>query len=389
MIEQQELQNISLIDTHAHRFHPKRSGDFGTVAGGYIPGPGQQIHSRQTMLYRMVIENLRKKFDMPETASVSEVEQERHRRYQSDPHGYSYDLLKDQNVAMYCLDIGSPMGGAPYTEQEITDFHKAIGAERCCDIVRIDRTVEDLWREELSFEEFCIRYHERFRWEIENHKTVGIKSCCAYNGGLDVKLTGRETAKRSYEAMRRGDLSVAARKPFYDFILMDSVEEAVEYDLPIQIHTGAGGGNFLDFRTENPINLIDFLQDSRVKNRCKIVLLHGGHPHEEDTGYITAQFSNVYTDFSGTFYLVSGKGVERMIALLERTPLNKVMYGSDGVGMPELSWFAHGHFRSQLTRMLNQLVREGYMTLPRAREVARMFMYDNALDCYTKVRNYI
>ena len=204
-----------------------------------------------------------------------------------------------------------------------------------------------------------------------------------------MKITDREAARKSYEKMRSGDMSVGSRKAFYDFILMESVEEAVEFDLPIQIHTDAGGGRFLDFRTENPVNLIDFLQDDRVKNRCKIVLLHGGHPHEEDTGYITAQFSNVYTDFSGTFYLVSGKGVERMIALLERTPLNKVMYGSDGVGIPELSWFAHDHFRSQLTKMLNQLVAEGYMTERRAHEAARMFMYDNALGCYEKVRNYL
>lgn len=389
MIEWNELQDIPLIDTHVHRFHPNRCGDFGTVAGGYIPGPDQQIHSRQTLLYRMVIEQLRKRFAMPETASPEEIEAERHRRYQLDPHGYSHDLLRDQNVAMYCLDIGSPMGGAPYTNAEIADFHKAIPPEKCCDIVRIDRTVEDLWPEELSFEQFRIRYHESLRREIQSHKTVGIKSCCAYNGGLNVKINSREEAEKSYEAMRAGDMGVAARKPFYDFLLMESVEEAVEYDLPIQIHTGAGGGQFLDFRTENPVNLIDFLQDPRVKNRCKIVLLHGGHPHEEDTGYITAQFSNVYTDFSGTFYLVSGKGVERMIALLERTPLNKVMYGSDGVGMPELSWFAHDHFRVQLRKMLNQLIAEGYMTAARARETSRMIMYDNALGCYHKIEKYL
>ena len=389
MIELTELQNIPLIDTHVHRFHPNRCGDFGTVAGGYIPGPDQQIHSRQTLLYRMVIEKLRRHFGMPEDASPGEIEAERHRRYSLDPNTYSRELLENQNVALYCLDIGSPMGGAPYTAAEIADFHWAIPAEKCCDVVRIDRTVEDLWEEELPFEAFMVRYHESLRHEIGTHKTVGLKSCCAYNGGLDVKLTDREEARRSYERMRAGDMSVAARKPFYDFVLMESVEPAVEYDLPIQIHTGAGGGRFLDFRTENPINLIDFLQDDRVKNRCKIVLLHGGHPHEEDTGYITAQFSNVYTDFSGTFYLVSGKGVERMTALLERTPLNKVMYGSDGVGMPELSWFAHDHFRIQLMKMLNQLVAEGYMTEARAHEAARMFMYDNALGCYDKIRTYL
>lgn len=95
-----------------------------------------------------------------------------------------------------------------------------------------------------------------------------------------------------------------------------------------------------------------------------------GIPHEEDTSYLTAQFANVYTDFSGAFYLSSLKGVERMAALLERAPLDKVMYGSDGVMFPEISWFAHGRFRVQLTRLLNRMIEEGCLTEPRARQVA-------------------
>lgn len=389
MIELAELQGIPLIDTHVHRFHPNRCGDFGTVAGGYIPGPDQRLHSRQTLLYGMVIEKLRVHFGMPEDASPEQVEAERDRRYRQDPHTYSRELLENQNVALYCLDIGSPMGGAAYTQQEIAEFHRAIPEERCCDIVRIDRTVEDLLAEDIPFEQFLPRYQESLEHEITVHKTVGLKSCCAYNGGLNVAVTEKSDARRAYEKLRAGDRSLENRKAFYDFMLMESVEPAVAHHLPIQIHTGAGGGNWLDFRTENPVNLIDFLKDKRVVNRCKIVLLHGGHPHEEDTGYITAQFSNVYTDFSGTFYLVSGKGLERMTALLERTPLGKVMYGSDGVGMPELSWFAHDHFRIQLTKMLNHLTAEGYMTERRARETARMFMYGNAFGCYENISRYV
>lgn len=389
MMEQEQIQSIPLIDTHVHRFHPNRCGDFANVAGGYIPGPDQQIHARQTILYHMIIEKLRSRFAMPQDASAQEVEQERHRRYAQDPHTYSRELLDEQNVEMYCLDIGSPMGGPAYTPQEIEDFHKAIPEGKCCDVIRIDRVVEDLWPQDLDFDGFIQQYQYRLRQEISGHKTVALKSCCAYNGGLDVKPVTRFQAEQAYEKMRMGDMGVNTRKFLYDYVLMEGVEAAVEYDLPIQIHTGAGGGRFLDFRTENPIHLIDFLQDERVKNRCKIVLLHGGHPHEEDTGYITAQFSNVYTDYSGTFYLSSVKGLERMIALLERTPLDKVMYGSDGVGIPEISWFAHDHFRSMLTKMLNLLVDQNYLTEKRARQVAKQIMHDNALRCYDKIEAYL
>lgn len=49
---------------------------------------------------------------------------------------------------------------------------------------------------------------------------------------------------------------------------------------------------------------------------------------------------------------------------------------------PEISWFAHGRFRVQLTRLLNRMIEEGCLTEPRARQVARMICFDNALDCY-------
>lgn len=140
---------------------------------------------------------------------------------------------------------------------------------------------------------------------------------------------------------------------------MESLQAAEEKDLPVQFHTGHGGGSWIDFPTMNPLCLVELLKDRRVMNRVRIVLLHGGHPHEEDTSYLTAQFANVYTDFSGAFYLSSLKGVERMAALLERAPLDKVMYGSDGVMFPEISWFAHGRFRVQLTRLLNRMIEEG------------------------------
>ena len=45
--------------------------------------------------------------------------------------------------------------------------------------------------------------------------------------------------------------------------------------------------------------------------------------------------------------------------------------------------------RQQLVKLLDGLVAEGCMTRARAREAARMFLRDNALDCYKAVRGYL
>ena len=108
---EQELYQIPLIDTHVHRVHPNRAPQWGNLGGGYIQGPGQEAFGRQTILYGMVMEALRKKFEMDENASMEQIEQERFRRYQEDPQKYYTWLLSDCNVAMHCLEIGSPIGG--------------------------------------------------------------------------------------------------------------------------------------------------------------------------------------------------------------------------------------------------------------------------------------
>lgn len=386
-MEVQELYQIPLIDTHVHRVHPGRAPDWSCLGGGYIPGPGQEDFGRQTILYGMVMERLREAFGMPEDSAMEEIERERFRRYNADPQSYYARLLSDCNVAMHCLEIGSPIGAPAYSEEEKAYFNASIPERKRANIVRFDRILDELLPEKQSFTEFVRTYFDTLYRQIEQERAVGLKSCMAYNGGLDIWLTGKEDAERAYERIRRGEGGPADQKALRCYMLLESMAAAEEKDLPVQFHTGEGGGSWIDFKTMDPICMADFLLDSRVKNRVKIVLLHGGHPHEENASYLAAQFANVYSDISGTFYLCSLKGVERMAALIERAPLSKIMYGSDGVMFPEVSWFAHHQFRRQLSRLLNWMVDEEYLTHSRAREAANMFCYKNALNCYTALRD--
>lgn len=381
-----ELYQIPLIDTHVHRVHPDRAPQWGSLGGGYIPGPGQEEFGRQTILYSMVMERLREKFAMSQDTSMEQIEQERYRRYRADPQGYYRWLLSDCNVAMHCLEIGSPIGAPAYSEEEKAYFNTSIPESKRANIVRFDRIQDELMPEKRSFPEFYKQYIDTLWEQIEKENAIGLKSCAAYNGGLDIWLTSRNEAETAYQRICREEDSAADRKVLHNYLLMESMEVAAEKDLPVQFHTGTGGGSWIDFKTMDPICVIDFLQNPRVKNRVKVVLLHGGHPHEENVSYLTAQFANVYSDFSGMFYLCSLKGVERMAALLERAPLNKIMYGSDGVMFPEVSWFAHHQFRRQLLKLLQTLVEESILTERRAREAAEMFCYENARNCYTALQ---
>lgn len=386
-MEVQELYQIPLIDTHVHRVHPDRAPDWSCLGGGYIPGPGQEEFGRQTILYGMIIERLRKTFDMPEASAVEEIERERFHRYNTDPQGYYAELLSDCNVAMHCLEIGSPIGAPAYSEEEKAYFNASIPEEKRANIVRFDRILDELLPERRSFAEFVQIYFDTLYRQVEQEKAVGLKSCIAYNGGLDIWLTGKADAEKAYERIRCGEGTPSDQKALRCYLLLESMTVAEEKRLPVQFHTGEGGGSWIDFKTMDPICMTDFLLDPRVKNRVKVVLLHGGHPHEENASYLAAQFANVYTDISGTSYLCSLKGVERMAALIERAPLSKIMYGSDGVMFPEVSWFAHHQFRRQLARLLSWMTEEEYLPRSRAWETANRFCYQNALDCYTALKD--
>ena len=380
------LKTIPLVDTHVHRLHPDRDPEFGQIAGGYIPGPGQQEHARQTILYSMMMDALRQRFGMPADSSDADVEAERFRHYNADPAEYSRMLLNEGNVALYCFEIGSPLRGKEYTKEEASWFSALIPKEKQRVIVRIERSVDEVRKQKLPFSEFLDAFQNDLCSRIEKERAVALKSSLAYYGGLNYTCVERAEAETAYERLRSGCGGRSEDKQLYIWTLLEAVEIAVKYDLPIQIHTGAGGGNYLDFCSFDPVGLTDFLRDKRVMNRVKIILLHGGHPHEEDTSFLTAQFSNVYTDFSGTFFLTTLKGPERMMALLERTPLDKVMYGSDGVMFPETSWFAADYFRRRLGGVLEKLVADGYLRRTRAEEVGRMILHDNAFGCYTKLK---
>ena len=122
MIRLEEIEKIPLIDTHMHRVHPARAPEWGSLGGGYIPGPGQERHGRQTVLYGMILEKLRQRFGMAEDASPEEVERERFLRYGKDPKGYYADLIGECNVAMHCVETGSPIGGPLYSQEEKAFF---------------------------------------------------------------------------------------------------------------------------------------------------------------------------------------------------------------------------------------------------------------------------
>lgn len=383
------MKSLPLIDTHMHRISHLREPDFGQIAGGALSGPNQPYHSRQRIMFGIFVDELRRRFSMPETATPLAVEEERARRVREDPHAYYKSCFEDAHVAMYCIETGAPLRSKAFLPDEVDFFDSCIPERQRSYILRIERFVDELLPAGLRFEEFERTLHEQLVAQIHVQCAVALKSAIAYYAGLNLHIPTREDAKAAYEKLLRKAHTAADERVFYTYTLMLGCEAAAECAIPLQIHTGPGNSIYFDHRSFNPALLTEFLRDKRVFNRITVVLLHAGHPYEEETGFLVSQYPNVYTDLSQTFLFSSLMAKEKIRALFEYAPLDKIMYGSDGVLFPEMYWYAPRRFRELLADVLISLTEEHFISGSRAKDVAKAISYDNALACYTKLRDML
>ncbi|CAN6460666.1 unnamed protein product [Victoria cruziana] len=170
-------------------------------------------------------------------------------------------------------------------------------------------------------------------------------------------------------------------KSFIDYILTLSLEVAIDYDLPVQIHTGFGDKD-LDLRLSNPLHLRTLLEDKQF-TKCRIVLLHASYPFSQEASYLASVYPNVYVDFGLAIPKLSIHGMVSSIKqLLELTPINKVMFSTDGYAFPEAFFLGAKWARHTLATVLCDACEDGELTIFEAIDAAKSILRDNALQFY-------
>jgi predicted TIM-barrel fold metal-dependent hydrolase len=131
----------------------------------------------------------------------------------------------------------------------------------------------------------------------------------------------------------------------------------------------------------NPILLTPLLNEPELAE-VSFVLVHGGYPYCAEAGYMTSAYPNVSLDLSLMIPWAS-IGAARCIAqTLEFAPTKKVMYGSDGIYVPELYWIGAHIARRALARVLGELIDDDVLDRDEAKEVAHDILHRNAERIY-------
>jgi hypothetical protein len=219
---------------------------------------------------------------------------------------------------------------------------------------------------------------------------VGIKFEIAYLRPLLFSDPAQAEVAAIYSKyIQGGPVPEADYRDLQDFLFRYLLKEAGRLQLPVQIHTAVGAGDYFNLTGGKVMNLENILRDPHFDN-VTFVLLHGGFPYEREAIWLAAR-KNVYFDSSlmGLFlYPAELKNALRQ--WLELFP-EKVMYGSDtfpiseALGAEESYWLATESARSALAAALAEMVCENEITEAQAVAMAHAYLHDTAAGIYQKV----
>ncbi|KAF9598958.1 hypothetical protein IFM89_033303 [Coptis chinensis] len=214
-------------------------------------------------------------------------------------------------------------------------------------------------------------------------KAVAMKTIAAYRSGLEIDpcVSKKDAAEGLCDILKSGKPVRIQNKSFIDYIVLCSLDVALSFDLPLQIHTGFGDKD-LDLRLCNPLHLRDLLEDKRY-SRCRIVLLHASYPFSKEASFLASVYHQVYLDFGLAVPKLSVYGmVSSVKELLELAPIKKVMFSTDGIAFPETFYLGAKRARKAVFSVLRDACDEGDLTIPEALEAAEDIFNRNSIRLY-------
>lgn len=201
---------------------------------------------------------------------------------------------------------------------------------------------------------------------------VAMKLPIAYDRGLDVVMTSKQTAQEAFERLKSTSRAEDI-KIFQDYLLFEVCAIAAQIGLPLQIHTGMG-------RIQRSHAL--WLEEIIRKNPgTRFILLHCSFPWIEDALALLRTFPNVYPDLSMLPIFSTEMSCRMLHNLVEGGMMHKACWGCD-TWTPEESYGSLLAFRHVLARSLAETVDQQYLTFSNAQEFASRILYQNAVEIY-------
>src|SRR5215212_2080516 len=332
-MESVNLTNIPVVDNHCHGVTKELA--FGNVEAwrrtfteSTDPGMPRE-HVATTAFYRRLIRTLASFFECkPDEETVFTV------RTGRDAAELTGEPLGSANVQTLLLDTGYP----PPEEVLPGDELGKLGDCRTGPMLRLEILMQRLLSEHGSLQDVKDALAARLD-DVRAQGYVALKSIAAYRTGLAIREWTDEEAEASLREYRRDGSARLAHKPLLDTLLHVAFAEAARQEVPVQFHCGYGDAD-TDLRLGNPLHLRAVLEEPGYRGMA-VVLLHECYPYTREGGYLAAVYENVYLDLSyGIPLLGYGEMFSFTHQALGVAPISKLLYSSDGIGVPEIHWLS-------------------------------------------------
>ncbi|MCO5222881.1 MAG: amidohydrolase family protein [Thermomicrobiales bacterium] len=387
-----DVSGLRVLDVHAHPYLNKGAvsaeqfTDLTAFGGGsraymeeggvaWTPGVSDELQriKRGTLYFTRMVNDLAT--FLGTAPDIDSVLNERNAQVAVSYPDYVTRLFGDAGLDTVIFDFGVPL-----PMLDIDEVNADLPIE-IVPIYRIEPLIADLLKQDLSWSEFKEKYDTSISEALSSGRYKGVKSIIAYRTGLEVSPLSR-TADQGFQALdaiRRG-LGGGSMKKLRDHLLCRAIELCMEYDVPMQIHTGMG-----DFEVNlvmcRPSYLMDLLRFP-VYRSCRVLLVHTGYPYHREAAYMANVLPRVYLDVSEGIPFASSAAWEIYEGVMAMAPLNKICYGSDGYQLPEIMYTSAKLGKQALQDTLNGLVSKGMLTETAAQQAAVGILSDNARELY-------
>jgi hypothetical protein len=224
---------------------------------------------------------------------------------------------------------------------------------------------------------------------LRKQGALAVKFEAAYIRPLAFAPVSEADAAKTYARFARGGEPPADDyRRLQDFLFHYIAREAGRLGLTVHVHAlGIGAGPLYAGSRWDPWQFESLLNDPSLRE-TRFVLVHGGWPWTDAVGALLMAKANLYADISAMTFTLSPHELARVLRSWLSLAPDKVLFGTDafgltpGVGWEELAWSETRTARRALGIALTDMLRDGEIDRPRAEQLARMVMRENAAKLY-------
>ncbi len=351
---------------------------FGEISAEEVKDPRTALHAEFTPMGNQILRQMAKFLGC--SPKINDVIEARNKRSRKDYWQYCKELFEDANIQGLMVDDG-------YSEVSVTRPLETKGYEDFQDkspvwtkrVSRIEPLFQKAVDESISFDDFVDRFDRSIVDAVRKKGAVGFKSVIAYRSGLNIQKPNDDKVREDYE------VSKATRsrsvKHIRDWYVHRVVNKAAELGVAFHIHVGIGDIDVV-FDECNPAKLYQLLHDPETW-KTNIFLIHGGYPFSQEAAFYANALKNVYVDLSEMIPFASIPGeIDKTIHILDLAPPTKVLYGSDGIAIPEIHFAGAKIAKRVLQDVLSIFVKHDVYDEDQAHKAAKLILADNVHRLY-------